>query len=327
MQNKIAFISTGGTISSLGEGRFDLLDYNKRELRVEADQVLAHTQIDKDFPEVEPIAFRAIDSTAISGTDWADLAELCIKTAQDPDLGGIVIGHGTASLEETAWMLSLVLDLNIPVVLTGSMRPLTGISTDADANLAAAIRVAQQVQDAPDVYVVFNEELHAPRHVTKSHTLRLGAFQSPWAGPIGHVNGTVVHRFGQASVTGLQKFDPTLLRNLPRVDICYSHIGADRVAIDAFVQAGAKGIISAGFGPGDGTPEQNQALIDAVEAGVVVVQSTRCGAGLAVDSDRNQKRGIISGNDLAPVKARILLALCLARGDGHAQIKSVFAAL
>jgi L-asparaginase len=258
--------------------------------------------------------------------DWADLADTCRRLAEDETLKGIVIGHGTASLEETAWALSLVLDLPIPVVLTGSMRPLTGISTDANANLAAAIRVAAASHLPRGVFVVVNDEIHAPRSVTKTHTLRLGAFQSPWTGPLGMVDGPDV-RLARMEHRRPPHFPGELLRQLPRVDICYSHVGADGCAIRAFVTAGALGIISAGFGPGMATPAETAALADAVAAGVVVVQSARTGAGLVVDSARHKRLGIISGNELNPQKARILLSLCLARGDSQEVIDRVFQAV
>jgi L-asparaginase len=320
---RIAFIGTGGTIASIGSGPFDLLDYNALDARLDARGIVERTDLRGAIADILPIDFRQIDSTAISLIDWADLAELCCELARDSSLAGIVIGHGTASLEETAWLLSLVLDLPIPVIITGAMRPLTGISSDAGANLAAALRVAAAGADG-GVFVVINDEVHSPRRVTKTHTLRLNAFQSPWLGPIGTIDGSTVtfarhERFGPSLL-----FPRDLLRRVPRVDIAYSYVGADGCAIRAFVDAGAKGIVSAGFGPGMGSPAETAALADAVSAGVVVVQSSRTGAGQVVDSARHRSLGIIAGNDLSPQKARILLALCLARGDSPADVADVF---
>lgn len=323
---KIAFIGTGGTIASIGSGPFDLLDYNASDERVNARAILDRTGLGAAIGEIVPIDFRQIDSTAISQADWADLAELCWQLSADATFSGIVIGHGTASLEETAWLLSLVLDLKVPVVLTGSMRPLTGLSSDAGANLAAAVNVAAAAHRSGDygVFVVLNDEIHSPRAVTKAHTLRLNAFQSTWTGPVGTIDGQIV-RFIRQEVPGKAPVFPRhLLRRLARVDIAYSYIGADGCAIKAFVDAGARGIISAGFGPGVGTPAEIEALAEAVEAGVVVVQSSRTGAGQVVDSANHRRLGIIPGNDLSPQKARILLALCLTRGDGPGEIRSIF---
>ncbi|MCV9967764.1 asparaginase [Pararhizobium sp. BT-229] len=325
MLPKIAYVGTGGTIASIGKGPFDLLDYNATDERIEAKAFIERTGLQGTIADIVAVNFRQIDSTAITLSDWADLADLCKELARDPDLNGIVIGHGTASLEETAWLLSLVLDLEVPVVVTGSMRPLTGISSDTQANLAAAIRVAAMPRgEIAGVSVVLNDEVHSPRAVTKSHTLRLNAFQSPWFGPLGFVDGPNVNLVRRHRSVSERCFTTNLLRRLPRVDIAYSYVGADGVAIRAFVEAGAKGIVSAGFGPGNGTPAEVNALVDAVSSGVIVVQSTRMGAGVAVDSAYHKSIGIIAGNDLNAQKARILLALCLARGDGHQQIADIF---
>ncbi len=324
MLPKIAFVGTGGTIASIGTDPFDLLDYNATGERIDAETLIERTGLQGAIANIVPVNFRQIDSTAITFNDWADLAGLCSELACDPEINGIVIGHGTASLEETAWLLSLVLDLKIPIVVTGSMRPLTGISSDAPANLAAAIRVAAAYADNPDVLVAINDEIHSPRTVTKSHTLRLNAFQSPGFGPLGFVDGPVVNITRAECNRERGKFSQDLLHLLPRVDIALSYVGADGAAIRSFIGAGAKGIVSAGFGPGIGTPDEVRALSDAVSAGLVVVQSTRTGAGQVVDSAHHRSIGIIAGNDLNPQKARILLALCLARGDSPREIEKIF---
>lgn len=324
MLPRIAFVGTGGTIASIGTDQFDLLDYTATGERLDSVDLIERTGLQDVIATIVPVNFRQIDSTAITFEDWADLADLCHVLSADLDLQGIVIGHGTASLEETAWMLSLVLDIGIPVIVTGSMRPLTGISSDANANLAAAIRVAVARAGEPGVFVVLNDEIHAPRAVTKAHTLRLGAFQSPWLGPLGYIDGPHVNIACVADSPRGGVFERDLLRRLPRVDIVYSHVGADGHAIRAFVSAGSKGIVSAGFGPGMATPQETAALGEAVMAGVMVVQSARTGAGQVVDSKHHRSLGIIAGNDLNPQKARILLALCLARGDGPGRIEQVF---
>ncbi|MEI4482502.1 MULTISPECIES: asparaginase [unclassified Phyllobacterium] len=326
MLPKIAFVGTGGTIASLGTDQFDLLDYNASNVRVDAASLIDRVGIQGKIADIIPVNFRQIDSTALTYDDWADLAETCESLCNEPDLAGIVIGHGTASLEETAWVLSLVLAPTIPVILTGSMRPLTGISTDANANLAAAVRVASAPDVGPGVFVVVNDEIHSPRTVTKTHTLRLGAFQSPWTGPLGYVDGPDV-RIARREERRYQVFSHALLRVLPRVDITYSYPGADGHAAQAFAAAGARGIISAGFGPGMATPAETLALATLVEAGMVVVQSSRTGSGLIVDSAHHRELGIIGGGDINPQRARILLALCLARGDSREEIEQQFQSL
>jgi L-asparaginase len=206
------------------------------------------------------------------------------------------------------------------------MRPLTGISTDAHSNLAAAVRVASTADFSPGVYVVVNDEIHSPRTVTKTHTLRLGAFQSPWSGPLGYIDGPDV-RVMRHEERRYPKFPYDLFRALPRVDITYSHIGADGTAAYALAAAGARGIVSAGFAPGMATPAETQALATLVKAGVVVVQSSRTGSGSVVDSVHHRELGIIAGGDINPQRAQCLLALCLARGDNRDEIGRIFQSL
>lgn len=328
---RLAYVGTGGTISALGVDSFDLLDYASTDMRVTAQELIARSGLQGRLADILPVEFRNIDSTAITHDDWHALVRLCRDLARDPALDGIVIGHGTASLEETAYVLSLTLDLTIPVVLTGAMRPLSGISTDAFANLAAAVRLACAA--APGVFVVMNDEIHAPRHVTKAHNLGMGAFRSATFGPVGHVTGASLqlrrggeggHAGADDGAGGKSGFCGDLLRHLPRVDIVYSHVGADGALIGAAVAAGARGIVSAGFGPGMATPREADALRQAVACGVAVVQSSRIAAGEVVDSAKARAGGIIAAGDLGPPKARILLALCLARGDGQAAIAEAF---
>lgn len=323
---KIAYIGTGGTIASLGADDLDLLDYTATDIRVTAAEVIERSGLQGRVAQIVPVNFRQIDSTAITLADWSALAILCQDLAGDASLDGIVIGHGTASLEETAFLLSLVLNLTIPVVLTGSMRPLNGISTDAFANLAGAFQTAAALVGRGDVVVVMNDEVYAARSVSKAHTLKLDAFRAADGGPIGHVIGSAVSldraphlRHADAFGLGIE-----LIATMPRVDIVYSHVGADGVPVRACVAAGARGLVSAGFGPGMATPDQTEALQHAIAGGVTVVQSSRTGAGQVVDGIHHRAIGIIAGSDLNPQKARILLALCLARGDGPNTIAEMF---
>lgn len=317
---KVAFIGTGGTIASLGLDAFDLLDYTETGQRVDARTLVSRAGVDH-LARIELHDFRNIDSTAITQADWHDLARTCAALATNAELAGIVIGHGTASLEETAYALALVLDLPIPVVLTGAMRPLSGISGDGPANLAAALRVS--IAGRAGVFVVMNDEIHAAQRVTKAETIRLNAFVSPGAGPIGQVDGPHVGWLTPLAPS-TARFTPDLLALMPRVDVAFSHVGADGTAIRAFVAAGARGIVSAGFGPGMATPAETEALAQAVREGVTVVQAFRGGVGHVVDSAKHRRLGIISAGRLAPQKARILLGLCLARGYDAATIATAF---
>ena len=325
---KIAFIGTGGTIASLGQGPLDLQDYGAIGNVMHAEAIVAKWPVVRQVAEVVTVNYRNIPSTAIDFTDWKALVALCHQlAAEQPDLAGIVIGHGTATLEETAYFLNLTLKIAIPVVLVGSQRPSSALSSDAGMNLVNAIRVAA----APEargmgVLVVLNDEIHAAREVTKTSTLRLQTFRTPDFGVLGHADGDAVVFYRQP----LRKRAPDTefgidgLDVLPRVDIAYSHAGADGTAVRAFVAAGARGIVSAGFAPGFSTPGESAALKEAVSQGVVVVQSTRAGSGRTFQSTRLKAGGLLIADNLNPQKARILLSLALTTTQTPDEIMRVF---
>jgi L-asparaginase len=211
--------------------------------------------------------------------------------------------------------------LHIPVVVTGAMRPINGISSDGPANLAAALRVAASGRNG--VFVVVNGDIHAPAAVSKADTMRLDAFVSRRGSLLGEVDGPDV-RWHAGPTPMYGGFAPELLGRLPRVDIVSSYIGADGCAIRAFMQAGARGIVSAGFGPGMTTPAETEALAQAVRSGVAVVQAFRGGGGRVLATTEQARLGILPAVDLTPQEARILLALCLARGDDADRIRDAF---
>ena len=258
MKPKVAFIGTGGTIASVGAGPLDLQDYSATGKVMHADEIIAR------FPEVAlvadvlPVRYRNIPSTAIDFADWKALALLCgTLAAEHPDLAGIVIGHGTATLEETAYFLNLTLKVPVPVVLVGAQRPSSALSTDAGLNLVNAIRVAASPEArGMGVLVVLNDEIQAAREVTKTATLRLQTFRTADFGVLGHADGDAVafYRRPLRRCYPDTEFDIGTLDALPRVDIAYSYVGADGTAVRAFIAAGAKGIVSAGFAPGSRGP-------------------------------------------------------------------------
>ena len=327
MKPKVAFIGTGGTIASLGVGPLDLQNYGATGNVLHADELLAR------FPEVGlvadvlPVRYRNIPSTGIDFTDWRALVRLCDQLVAQHDLAGIVIGHGTATLEETAYMLNLTLKVQVPVVLVGAQRPSSALSSDAGLNLVNAARVAA----SPDtrgmgVLVVLNDEIQAAREVTKTSTTRLQTFRSRDFGVLGHADGDAVafYRRPMRRCYPDTEFDIRTLEALPRVDIAYAYAGADGTAVHAFVAAGAKGIVSAGFAPGFSSPAEHEALKAAAAQGVVVVQSTRAGSGRTFRGKRLVDSGLLIADNLNPHKARILLALALSVTQDAERIAEIF---
>jgi len=324
---RIAVIGTGGTFAMHGRHRFDWIEY--------ADSGVIHPigdllgQLGELAPQAEivPIPFRSLGSVSIGPSDWLELARLVRDTAAaDPDLTGFVITHGTATLEETAWFLDLALSLEQPVVLTGAQRPANTDGSDAAANLRDAMAVAAEPKSrGAGVLVVMGGLVFPPRDVTKAASFELAAFEAPPYGPLGRIDADsrVVYRRlmprGERLCTKLFAEVLEEGRPLPRVDISHSYAGADGTAIRGFVAAGARGVVCAGLPPGRVAAGERAAILEAVDSGVVVVQSTRSARGLVLRQRFLAADGMLAGGDLAPQKLRIALMLLLAVRDsaGH----------
>jgi len=328
-RRKIAVIGTGGTISSVATSSLDTLDYPEFGQKLTASELLAKVPEAGLVAEPVPVPFRAVGSTAIGPTDWIALRDLVHATAaQDPDIAGFVITHGTATLEETAFFLNLTLAVALPVVVVGAQRPASALGTDAGANLVAALRVASAPKAAGlGVLVVLNDEIHAARDVVKTSTYRLQTFRSPDFGALGHVDGDGVHilRNPRRQHAPHAVFASAMTFDLPRVDIVLSYAGVDGVMVEAAVAAGARGIVSAGLAPGIATPLERLALERAVAAGIVVVQCSRAASGRVGRRRYLREAGIVAGEDFSPQKARILLMLALTRTFDRAEIAALFA--
>ena len=325
---KIAFVGTGGTIASIGKDPLDLQDYGANGKVMHADEIVAKFPEMANVAEVLPVRYRNVPSTAIDFADWKALALLCDKlVAEHPDLAGIVIGHGTATLEETAYALNLTVKVSVPVVLVGAQRPPSALSSDAGLNLVNAVRVAASPQArGMGVLAMLNDEIHAAREVTKTSTLRLQTFRTPDFGVLGHADGDAVafYRRPLRRAAPDTEFDIRTLDALPRVDIAYAYAGADGTAVRAFVAAGARGIVSGGFAPGFAPPGDFAALQDAAAQGVVVVQATRAGSGRAFRGTRLRNAGFLIADNLNPQKARILLAMALSVTQDPDEIARMF---
>jgi L-asparaginase len=327
MKPKVAFIGTGGTIASLGVGPLDLQDYGATGKVMHADEIIAKWRETALVADVLPVRYRNIPSTAIDFPDWKALVTLCgTLVAEHADLAGIVIGHGTATLEETAYILNLSLKVPVPVVLVGAQRPSSALS-DAGLNLVNAIRVAASPEArGMGVLVVVNDEIQAARDVTKTATLRLHTFRTADFGVLGHADGDAVafYRRPLRRCYPDTEFDIRALDALPRVDIAYAYAGGDGTAVRAFIAAGARGIVSAGFAPGFAPPGDFEALKEAVAQGIVVVQSTRAGSGRTFRGTRLANAGFLIADNLIPQKARILLSLALTVTSDPERIAHMF---
>ena len=326
---RIALIGTGGTISSIGRGPLDLWEYMDSSRKAEPEELLARFPEVAEAAEIVPVRYRAVGSTAIGPADWLALDAAVHTTVEgQAPLDGLVITHGTATLEETAYFLNLTLKVDATVVVVGSQRPPTGLSSDAGLNLLNAVRVAA----APEahglgVLVLLNDEVQAAREVTKASTLRLETFRSPDLGMLGYADpdGRVaIYRRPARRHAPVTEFDVRGRTELPRVDITASYAGADGTAIRAFVGAGARAIVSASLAPGVVTPAEAEALLDARARGVLVVISSRAGSGRVLPRTALRERGFVAADNLNPQKARVLAMLALTRTDDPIEIQRMF---
>jgi L-asparaginase len=251
--------------------------------------------------------------------------ELCATSAVD----GIVITHGTDTMEETAYFLNLTAKTDKPVVMVGSMRPSTAVSADGPLNLYNAVAVAADPK-AKDrgVLVVMNDQIHGAHSLTKTSTTSVQTFMSPVRGVVG------VTAYGKDDWyntppwkhTSQSEFDISNVTKLPRVDIVFADADMEPDLIDASVNAGAKGIVIAGVGNGNMNKVSVEAAARAVKKGVVVVRSSRVATGMV---DRNvevndDELGFIASDELNPQKSRILLSLALLNKPQPAQLQELF---
>ena len=324
----VAVIGTGGTIASIGDDGLDLVRYIDRKQMLTIDELLTRTPEMAQVADVTPVAYRVLQSHAIGPDDWLGLvSRIHTLVAERPGLDGIVITHGTATLEETAYFLNLVLKVEPPVVLVGAQRPATAVSGDGPLNLVNGVRTAGSADArGMGVMIVLNDEVQAAREGAKTSTLRLQTFRSPDFGALGHVDadGVAFYRAPLRRHAPNTEFDVSGLDALPRVDIVYSWAGADGAAVRAGVEAGAQGIVAAGFAPGLVPPAQLEALDAAARAGIAVAHCSRVGSGRVPSLGASHAHGSVTADNLTPQKARILLMLGLTRTRDRAELQRMF---
>jgi len=312
---RVRLVATGGTISNRAGGRLtadDLLGLIpgvRRVVRPEAEQ------------------FSNVSSSELTLAQWLALSRRLNELyATEKDLGGIVVTSGTDTLEELAYFLHLTVRDARPVVVVGSMRNPSTVGYEGAANLLDAFRVAA----SPDargqgVLVVLNDEINSAREVTKTDALRLQTFQSRTAGALGVVDPdrVVFYRGVVKRHTARSEFDVAKMTALPRVDVLLTYQDAPGDLIKAAVDLGAQGLVVATAGAGATSESQSGGLAYAIRKSVTVVATTRTGSG-RISGTRRSGAALVGGEDLAPIKARVLLMLALATTKDPADIQRMF---
>jgi L-asparaginase len=320
---RVRLVATGGTISNRTGGRLT------------AEELVGSMPGVERFAKPEFEQFSNTASSALTLTQWLQLARrLNAIFSEDTAIAGIVVTSGTDTLEETAYFLHLTVRSDKPVVVVGSMRNPSTLGYEGAANLLQAFRVAADPHSrGKGVLVVLNDEINSAREVTKTDAQRLHTFQTRGYGILGVVDTdrvayyrTVVKRHTQAS-----EFDVTAIDELPRVDIVMVYQGATGDVIKALVDQGAKGLVIAGAGAGATSGTQGDGIRYALEKGVFVVTSTRAGSGRIAARSQGRGQGQapapqprVAAEDLAPLKARILLMLALSTTRDVAEIQRMF---
>ncbi|ELV8018119.1 type II asparaginase [Campylobacter upsaliensis] len=322
---KVAILATGGTIAGSIDSAVATTGYTAGVVGVDV--------LIKAVPEIQNLA--KIEGQQIANIDSSNMRdEIWLKLAQEINklfasgVDGVVITHGTDTMEETAYFLNLTIKSDKPVVLVGAMRPSTAISADGPKNLYNAVALAADKNArGKGVMVAMNDKIQSARAVVKTHTLNVDAFSSPDFGDMGYIVDGKVYFYNNVAKAHTKKtpFDVKNLKELPKVDILYSYSNdGSGVAAKALFENGTKGIVVAGSGAGSIHEAQKEVLKELLTKGLKVAVSSRVVAGRVAVSEADKKLGFISAEDLNPQKARILLMLALTKTNDPKKIQEYF---
>ncbi len=323
----IVVLATGGTIAGAASSSAVQAGYASGQVGVE--QLLAAVPQARKLATLRGEQISNIGSQDMNDEVWLTLARRVNELVAMPDVAGVVITHGTDTIEETGYFLNLVVKSRKPVVLTASMRPSTALSADGPLNFYNAVAVAADPEAVGrGVLVVINDWIHGARALTKTSTTAVQTFMSPLQGIIGTVayGTTEYYRLPVGKHTLQSEFSLDGVTALPRVDIIMAHANMDGVLLNAAAAAGAKGIVVAGVGNGNMTASALEALSALAKQGVVAVRSSRVTTGrvsrnVEVNDDQ---LGLVASDELNPQKARVLLRLALLRLRSLADIQGLF---
>lgn len=318
---RVHVLATGGTIAGTGNSSTDTVHYRPGEIDV--DLLINSVPEIRQYAQVTGEQVCNINSDDITPAIWVNLSERTNAILADPAVDGVVVTHGTDTLEETAYFLNLVVHSEKPVVITGSMRPATALSADGPLNLLNAVQLAGSPQArGKGVLIALNGEINGARDTTKTSTQSVQTFRSQDLGLFGYMEDgmPMIYRTSARTNTVSSEFNVSGLETLPRVDIVMTYPGMDSTAIDAFVGQGSQGLVIAAMGNGEYPKAIQPALEAAAMKGIPVVISSRTGTGITSVKDKR----FISADTLNPQKARILLMLALTETHDRDRIAGMF---
>ncbi len=322
---KVVVLATGGTIASTRGARVFSHDY---EVTQPASELLRAVPQAQDRAELACVDLFSIPSHDITSEHWLLLRQAVQSALDDPAVDGLVLTHGTDSLEETAYFLSLTIPSSKPVVLTGAMRPADHTSPDGPANLMGAITVAASpLAHGQGVLVAMSDAIFEARSCGKHHTTSVAAFSGADGGPLGHVldREVVFLRTPGTRHTHASEFTSPLPPSLPTVDVIYDHPSARHQLHEACLASGSQGIVIAGMGNGSLSPGAREGARLAQQHGIPVVRASRCGQGPVTPQPVDAQLSTIPAHTLNPQKARVLLMVALAHDTGGRHLARQFA--
>ncbi|AKU31344.1 MULTISPECIES: type II asparaginase [Bacillus] len=323
--SNIKVLATGGTIAGSSDSNTDTTGYKSGALGI--DKVIASVPQLKDIANVTGEQVANVGSENVDNALLLKLAKRVNQLLNDDQVDGIVVTHGTDTLEETAYFLHLVVKSDKPVVVVGSMRPASAISADGPLNLYHAVKIASTKEaKGKGVMVTLNDRIASARFITKTNTTTTDSFKSLEQGYIGEVAGEVVSFYNEPTRkhTTDSEFDISKLKELPQVDILYGYQNDQKYVYDAAVKEGAKGIVVAAAGNGTMSTEAINGATDAVKKDVVIVRSSRAGNGIVTHEKMDDEHHFVSSDSLNPQKARILLMLALTKTKDPDKIQSYY---
>ncbi len=322
----IYILATGGTIAGVGASATSG-EYSAGEVSIDI-LIDAVPQI-KEIANIKGEQIVKIGSQDMTDLVMLELAKRINTLLKRKDVDGVVITHGTDTMEETAYFLNLTVKSDKPVVLVGAMRPSTSLSADGPLNLYNAVVVAaDKSSHGRGVMVVMNGTINSAHGVVKMNTTDVQAFQSPNSGALGYVNGSrvVFNMLSDKRHTTQSVFDVSKSKTLPKVGVIYGHSNIEPIIIDAFINNGFKGLIHAGVGNGNIHKDIINKFVVARKMDIMIVRATRVPSGPVTQTGEidDDKYGFIASEELNPQKARILLMLSLLITDDYKQIQRYF---
>ena len=312
--SRLLLLATGGTIAGCADDSATLNDYTAGVLG--GDALLAAVPQLTDLAAIRVEQIANVDSADLLFAHWRALV-LRIREAfrMDPELAGVVITHGTNTLEETAWLLELLIDDSRPVVLVGAMRPATALSADGPLNLFQAVQVALSPEArGHGVLVVMDGQIHAAQGVTKVATQGVRAFASPGSGPFGWVDDIGVHLPTPTGSRQVPFAALALPEQWPQVPIVYGCVEPDPLILQACLNAGAPGLVFTGTGAGQLSAAERSVLQAWPGKRPLMLRANRCGSGPVHHHHEDERLGLLPAGRLNPQKARVLLMLALIAG-------------